>query len=137
MVLSYYYCVKDINRDLRGTLAQNIKTARESLNMTKSRLAEYAGTSVSSIVDIERCRTWVSDRTLSNIAQALNMEAYELLMLAPDNDKTATQTANHDSQTVLLQQITELIANKKLEIRKSSDSALNNLAHEIILKIRH
>jgi len=39
------------------------------------------------MIEIEQCKTWVSDRTLANIAKALNMEVYELLIPAKDESK--------------------------------------------------
>ena len=69
--------------DLIKTLSENIKKARETMHITQVKLAESSGVSVSHIVDIEECKTWVSEKTFSAIAKALNMEAHELLM--PDN----------------------------------------------------
>ncbi|GHV82714.1 hypothetical protein AGMMS50212_00540 [Spirochaetia bacterium] len=113
--------------DLRAILSQNIKTARESLHITKSALADFTGLSISSIVDIERRRTWVSDKTLTNIAKALNMEAYELL-IPQDNPKIGGE----ERETMILHGITDLISQKKAEFQKTTNAAMNDLAQEII-----
>jgi transcriptional regulator with XRE-family HTH domain len=93
---------------LRKILSQNIKNARSALHITQASLAASAEISVSHMVDIELCRTWVSDKTLTNIAKALNMEAYELL--------TPEKTGKLDHQKAenqVLRRTAELIKAKK------------------------
>lgn len=110
--------------NLRTILAQNIKKARETLHLTQSNLAENANISLFSVIDIERRRTWVSDRTLINIAKALNKRPYELLTPA-ENQKT-------EDEARLLPLITELIGSKKSQLRESSDRVMDELTREII-----
>jgi transcriptional regulator with XRE-family HTH domain len=113
--------------DLRTLLSQNIKNARGTLHITQAKLAEYADISLSSVVDIERCRTWVSDKTLLNIARALNKEAYQLLLpLKP------AAGADEDRERRLLEQIAVLIRAQKLALRKITDESMENLLLEII-----
>ena len=76
------------SQDLRKILSQNIRSARSALQISQAKLAESAGLSVPHIADIEYCKTWVSDKTLSSIANALNLEAYELL--TPEKSKKTT-----------------------------------------------
>jgi transcriptional regulator with XRE-family HTH domain len=112
--------------DLRTILSQNIRNARETLRITQAKLAEYAGLSLSSVIDIERCRTWVSDKTLTNIARALNMEAYQLLLpLEP-----ATAGVNREKN--MTEHIAALIHAKKLELRKITDESMEDLLREIM-----
>jgi len=66
--------------DLRNILSINIKKHRELLGLSQEKLAEKAGISSNMIRDIEGCRTWVSDKTLINIAEALKTDIYRLLM---------------------------------------------------------
>jgi transcriptional regulator with XRE-family HTH domain len=42
-------------------------------------LAELSGLSVQTINCVEGCRTWVSDKTLVKLAEALEMEVFELV----------------------------------------------------------
>jgi transcriptional regulator with XRE-family HTH domain len=116
--------VGDLRDDLRVILARNIKSARETLRLTQSVLAENAHISLSYIVDIERRRTWVSDKTLSNIACALNMEAYELLM--PANIRKQNDASN------ILPRVAELIHAKKNELKDNSDRVMDDLARDVI-----
>ena len=74
------------NNNLRHILSGNIKKARSALHITQTKLAQYSDISAAHIIEIGQCKTWVSDRTLANIAKALNMDAYELL-LPEHNDK--------------------------------------------------
>jgi len=65
---------------IRLILAQNIKKRRESLGFSQEKLAESAGLSVQTINTIEGCRMWVSDKTITRIAQALNTEIFQLFV---------------------------------------------------------
>ena len=113
--------------DLRKILAQNIKNARASLHISQAKLAEYASISIHHMIDIENCKTWVSDKTLNNIARALNMEAYELLM-----PKKPKETGEAEKEKTALRKTAELINAKKRELRKTTGEAMDNLILEII-----
>jgi transcriptional regulator with XRE-family HTH domain len=114
-----------LDDDLRAILSQNIKNARESLHLTQSGLAESARISLSYIVDIERRRTWVSDKTLVSIAGALNMRPFELLM-------PAEGSRAGEGGVALLPRITDIIGTKKSELKDSSDKVMGDLARDII-----
>ena len=62
------------------TFAKNVKNYRNTMNYPQEKLAEEAGLSVQTIKDIESCRRWVSDSTLSKLADALNVSEYQLLL---------------------------------------------------------
>jgi transcriptional regulator with XRE-family HTH domain len=114
--------------DLRSILSRNIKNARGTLRITQEKLAEYADLSLSSIVDIERCRTWVSDKTLLNIARVLNMEAYQLLV-PPEKDAALD---GPDREKQLLEQIAALVRGKQTVLRKTIDKGMEDLILQII-----
>jgi len=65
---------------IRRIFAQNIKKRRENLGLSQERLAESAGLSVQTINTIEGCRMWVSDKTISQLAKALNIEVFQLFV---------------------------------------------------------
>ena len=113
--------------DLRKILSQNIKTIRAALHISQAKLAEYAGISLSYLTDIERCRTWISDKTLQNLAKALNKEAWELLF--PD---TGERTANDQGEKI--QRIADLIVKKKEILHRTADQTMEDLIMEIIQK---
>jgi transcriptional regulator with XRE-family HTH domain len=114
--------------DLRTILAKNIKNARGTLHITQEKLAECADLSLSSIIDIERRRTWVSDRTLLNIARVLNMEAYQLLV--PPEKDAAVDGPGREKQ--LLEQIAVLIKERQTVLRKTIDKGMEDLILQII-----
>ena len=114
--------------DLRTILAKNIKNARGTLHITQEKLAEYADLSLSSIIDIERRRTWVSDKTLRNIARALNMEAYQLLV-PPEKDAAVD---GPDREKQLLEQIAALVRERQTVLRKTIDKSMEDLMLQII-----
>jgi len=67
---------------LREILSLNIKKERKKLGFTREKLAEIVDLSSQTINDIEGCRMWVSDKTMSKLAKVLHVEAYQLLIPA-------------------------------------------------------
>ena len=66
--------------DTKAILAKNMKDARERLGYSQAKLAELAKTSVAFIGEIEIGRKSPSLENLGNIAEALGMEVYQLLL---------------------------------------------------------
>ncbi len=81
--------------DVRKVLAQNIKQRRKELGITQAKLAELADISEPYMNDIERCQTWISDKTLSKLAWALNLELHELFI--SNNEPTEKSTNRKDT----------------------------------------
>ncbi|GMO57835.1 MAG: hypothetical protein Ta2G_17740 [Termitinemataceae bacterium] len=108
--------------DLRGVLAQNIKQSRQIMHFTQAKLADIAGLSVSYIVDIERCKTWVSEKTMAKIAAAMNMKAYELLI------PNETENKNTFDRAVAA----GFLENRKSLLKKSVESAMDGLFSDIV-----
>jgi transcriptional regulator with XRE-family HTH domain len=77
-------------RKVRELLSANIKAGRKKSGFTQEKLAEIAGLSVQTVHDIEGCRTWVSDKTLGKLSEALNVDIFELLL--PDLDEVHAKT---------------------------------------------
>lgn len=100
--------------EVRITLSTNIKKHRKLAGLSQEKLAEMAGISSNMVRDIESCRTWVSDSTLTKIAVALEIDIYRLLM-----PETLHDTENY--QTVLF----ELTRTFK-KLRKEFDFTLEN-----------
>jgi transcriptional regulator with XRE-family HTH domain len=65
---------------LRQILARNLKEHRKTLSLSQEKLAEMAGLSWQTVNSIECHRTWVSDKTLENLAEALKIETFQLLL---------------------------------------------------------
>ena len=66
--------------EIRGILAKNLKLQRKKIGYTQERFAEISGLSIQTINDIEGGRKWVSDKTLTKLSIALNIECHQLLI---------------------------------------------------------
>jgi transcriptional regulator with XRE-family HTH domain len=119
------YIVEE-TKDLRTILAQNIRSERKALHLTQEKLAEFADISFPHLVDIERRRTWISDKTLSNIARALNREPYELLRAGRQEDEPGERPAKPE-----IQKIVELIEAKKKELWKDHEAVFKSLVRDL------
>jgi transcriptional regulator with XRE-family HTH domain len=64
--------------DCRALLSQNIKRFRSRIGLSQLHLALELGISTTFLSDIETGKKWVSAQTLTQIAQALKIEVYEL-----------------------------------------------------------
>ena len=116
--------------DLRTILAQNLKVARTNLRITRAKLAEFAGISVPYLADIERRRTWVSDKTLENLANALNLEPWELICSSPKTQTEKIQKSTRENRT----QIAEVVTDKKDFLRKTLENTMEDLILELVKK---
>ncbi|MFW5644010.1 MAG: helix-turn-helix domain-containing protein [Alkalispirochaeta sp.] len=76
---------------LRQILGSNIRIARLSLGYSQQTLAEKAQISTGHMNDIEQGRKWVSEQTLMNIASALLVSPWMLLLpkISDSDDRTA------------------------------------------------
>ena len=67
-------------QELREDLSQNLKKYRKQKGWSQFKLAEKAEISEQTINSIEGLRLWPSDKTLSKIASALEVEMYQLFV---------------------------------------------------------
>ena len=65
--------------DTKHTLAQNVRAAREALNLTQQQLAEKSGLSIATIRTIEQRRSAASVDTLDQLAAALRTTPVQLI----------------------------------------------------------
>jgi len=75
-------------KDLRAILSQNIRRFRGYRKLSQADFAEKIDISIPFLSDIENGKKWVSPTTLVKMADALNIETYELLKpetIIPDN----------------------------------------------------
>jgi len=118
--------------DLRKILSQNIKAIRRTLHISQAKLSEYANISLSYLTDIERCRTWVSDKTLQNLAKALNREAWELLIPIGEQNRFKTAQRPVTVQREQAKYIAEVIVRKKEALRRIVNKTMEELVIEIV-----
>jgi len=72
---------------VRKILSGNIKKYRKNFGYSQEKLAEKAGLSAQTLNDIEGCRRWISSKTMTKLANALNIVEYQLLI--PENEEKA------------------------------------------------
>jgi transcriptional regulator with XRE-family HTH domain len=65
---------------LRDILAHNLKTKRQNCGFSQERLAEMVGVSTHHIATIETARNYPALDLVERIANALNIEIYELFI---------------------------------------------------------
>ena len=104
---------------LRKTLSANIKRYREHLGLTQEKLAETAGISANMVNDIEGCRTWISDKTLISLAEALKIETFRLFIPLSLTDNEVTQTVIKD--------ISQDLQKIRKDFNTSFDTALKSI----------
>jgi len=64
--------------NLRSILSQNIKRFRKMKGLSQEKLAEKMDISTNYLSDVERGRSWISPFSLVKLANALEIEVYEL-----------------------------------------------------------
>jgi len=106
-------------RDLRALLSYNIRKYRGYRNFSQTDFAEKIDISIPFLSDIENGKKWVSPTTLIKMADALNIEAYELLR---------PETSIPDNTVNILEKYTA-------DIYQGFGEALNNIQKEYIQKI--
>jgi len=104
---------------LRETVSANIKKHREKQGLTQEKLAEKAKISANMVNDIEGCRTWISDKTLVNLAAALKVEIYRLFIPLTLSDNELTKTVVKD--------VAENLQKIHKEINTTFDTALKSM----------
>lgn len=66
--------------EIQKRLGENIKKQRKEKKLTQFQLAEKADVSEDTIKSLEQGRTWLSDKTLSQITEALDIDVVQLFM---------------------------------------------------------
>ena len=76
-----------------------MKIGRKRLGFSQEQLAEQTELSIQTINGIEGGRIWVSDKTLISIAEALDIEVFQLL--TPPNVKIGGYSKSDDAMRTL------------------------------------
>ena len=105
-------------QQLHETLSQNIKKYRKG-KYTQEQLAEKIGVSAQNINDIEGKRRWPRESTLIKIADALEIEVYQLFIPNDlSNIQIETTDENEKIRTTIQQQLVS-------DFRKSMNNMLD------------
>ena len=97
---------------LQRRLSCNLKKARKQLSFSQEKLAEEAGISVQMMNDIEGCRRWPSERTLTKLSNALKLDVYDLFQPDESNMHIShfqRQSIVHDLQQLFAQTVEQYL----------------------------
>ena len=111
--------MKSNSDPIRKVLAGNIKKYRRNYGYSQEKLAEKAGLSAQTLNDIEGCRRWVSSKTISKIAKALNIAEFQLLV--PNNEE-GTQNFRRSSLKSLISLQNNIINTINIQFDKAKDT---------------
>ena len=85
--------------EIQRRLGENIKQIRKSKKLTQFELSEKANVSEDTIKSLEQGRTWCSDKTLSQITDALDIDVVKLFTpVGISFKKDKENTANADDE---------------------------------------
>lgn len=79
-------------KSIRQTVAKNIRKYRKEHGLTQEKLAELADISNTYIANIECGKTWVSDKTLEKISDALHVDAYLFFIMQKTEETPSEET---------------------------------------------
>lgn len=99
---------------LQKRLSANLKKARKQLSFSQEKLAEEAHISVQMMNDIEGCRRWPSEKTLSKLANALQTDAYTFFLPEDSTEQVSQlqkQTIADDLQKLFAQSVEQYLQN--------------------------
>lgn len=65
--------------EMRRILSRNLREQRKKLEYSQEKLAEISGLSVQTINNIEGGRKWLSDKTLTKLFLALDVDCHQIL----------------------------------------------------------
>jgi transcriptional regulator with XRE-family HTH domain len=84
---------------IRKILSGNIKKYRKNFGYSQEKLAEKANLSAQTLNDIEGCRRWISSKTMTKLANALNVAEYQLLV--PESGTTSENPRKSSLQCLI------------------------------------
>lgn len=103
------------SEELQKLFSSNLKKARNRANLSQLKLAEKANLSLGYICDLEGGRRWGTPETFSKLANALQINPYELLL--PDTIKNENLSE--------LSQTRECLTNLNSILKENLTSAVN------------
>ncbi|WP_296332490.1 helix-turn-helix domain-containing protein [uncultured Treponema sp.] len=103
--------------EIQARLAENLKRIRKVRKMTQFELAEKAEISDETIKNIELCKTWTSEKTLSRLTEALEIDIHTLFLPIPSSFDKQISEDNQQIKANIIENIREFIETnlKKME----------------------
>ena len=106
---------------IRIVLAGNIKKHRKKFGYSQEKLAEKAGLSAQTLNDIEGCRRWISAKTMTKLAKALNIDEYQLLIPEDEDIETDKDTSKSSLRSLISLQ-NNIINTINIQFDKAKDT---------------
>jgi transcriptional regulator with XRE-family HTH domain len=106
---------------LKDALSRNIKEYRSRRNWSQFTLAAKINISTNFLADIEAGNTWVSAQTLTKLAQAFEIEAFELLKPQKERESPPIRRKTDKNKAVLSQFSQDLTVVLQESIEKAFD----------------
>jgi transcriptional regulator with XRE-family HTH domain len=107
--------------DIKEILAENIKEKRRKKGLTQEKLAEKAGMSLQYLAMLELSHKFPSGEMLERLANALDIETYELLAITP--------SANNEL---------EILRNDIIyEVKALNETLANDITEKVIKAIKY
>jgi transcriptional regulator with XRE-family HTH domain len=108
-------------KDLRAILSQNIRKFRGYRKLSQADFAEKIDISIPFLSDSENGKKWVSPTTLVKMADAFNIEVYELLK----------------HETIIPDNAVNILEKYTADIYQIFGDTLNNIQHKYIKQIKN
>jgi len=110
------YSLMGKKTNLREILAGNLKKNRRKAGLSQAKLAEKAGISTQYIAMIELTRQFPTPEVLEQLADALNIEAYELFSVQPSAESSMERLHNdiiREIKEVIIEVLEKNLANNR------------------------
>lgn len=109
------FCMEEL--DIKSRLSNNLKNIRKEKGLSQFELAEKANISEQTINSIESKRLWPSDKTLSKITTALEIDIFKLFFPEKDSGFPSKELDTDLSHSVV-QSIRNLVESTLREYTK-------------------
>lgn len=104
--------------EIQTRLAENLKRIRKSQKLTQFDLAEKAHISDETIKNIELCKTWTSEKTLSQITEALNIDIHSLFLPMPSSFDKQIAEDNQQIKANIIENLRQFV---EVNLKKLKD----------------
>ena len=104
--------------EIQTRLAENLKRIRKSQKLTQFDLAEKAHISDETIKNIELCKTWTSEKTLSQITEALNIDIHSLFLPVPSSFDKQIAEDNQQIKANIIENLRQFV---EVNLKKLKD----------------
>ena len=95
--------------EIQTRLAENLKRIRKQKKLTQFALAEKAKISDETIKNIELCKTWTSEKTLSLITDALEVDIHTLFLPVSSSFENLVSEDNQQIKATIINNLRQFV----------------------------